>query len=121
MNSMRYLASSLSWISFFAAIVLTWYFYLRARNKERMALIEKGVDVSEIFAKREGTFRFPWLKLGIIITGISIGVSLVVFMMIIFPENNIFNDGALMLISGILFGGISMIIAYYVDKPVKKG
>ncbi|MCK4920726.1 MAG: hypothetical protein KAS71_06755, partial [Bacteroidales bacterium] len=62
MNSLRYLFEALPWLGFFAAIVLAWYFYLKARNKERMALIEKGADVSEIYSKQEVTFRFPWLK-----------------------------------------------------------
>ena len=68
MNSLRYLFEALPWLGFFAAIVLAWYFYLQARNKERMALIEKGADVSDIYSKQEVTFRFPWLKIGIIIT-----------------------------------------------------
>jgi len=39
---------ALVWLGFFAAVFLGWYFYLKARNKERMALIESGKDVSEI-------------------------------------------------------------------------
>ena len=87
-----------------------------------MALIEKGVDVSDIYAKRGEAFRFPWLKIGIIITGISVGVSII---LVFWLQKASFTSrtgglGLLMLISGILFGGISMIIAYLVDKPVNK-
>ena len=121
MNSFKYLFEALPWLGFFAAVLLAWYFYLQARNKERMALIEKGADVSEIYSKQEVTFRFPWLKLGIIITGISIGVSLAVLLMILMPDNDIMSvPGPLLLISGVLFGGIAMIIAHFVDKPRKK-
>ena len=58
---------ALVWLGFFAAVFLAWYFYLKARNKERMALIESGKDVSEIYSKQEIKFKFPWLKLGIIL------------------------------------------------------
>ena len=122
MTSLRYLFESLPWLGFLAALLLAWYFYLKARNKERMALIEKGADVSEIYSKQEVTFRFPWLKIGIIITGISIGASLIVLLSIMMPDNNIINSGVgpLMIISGVLFGGIAMIIAHFTDKPRKK-
>ncbi len=121
MNSSKYLFESLPWLGFFAAVLLAWYFYLQARNKERMALIEKGADVSDIYSKQEVTFRFPWLKLGIIITGISIGVSLAVLLMILMPDNDIMSvPGPFLIISGVLFGGIAMIIAYFADRPRKK-
>ena len=121
MNSFKYLFESLPWLGFCAAVLLAWYFYLKARNKERMALIEKGADVSDIYSKQEVTFRFPWLKIGIIITGISIGVSLAVLLMILNPNDKIMGDpGPLLLISGVLFGGIAMIIAHFADRPRKK-
>jgi membrane associated rhomboid family serine protease len=121
MNSFKYLFEALPWLGFCTAVLLAWYFYLKARNKERMALIEKGADVSDIYSKQELTFRFPWLKFGIIITGISIGVSLVVLLMILMPHHDILGDpGPLLIILGALFGGIAMIIAHFVDKPRKK-
>ncbi len=124
MNSFKYLFEALPWLGFCTAVLLAWYFYLKARNKERMALIEKGADVSEIYSKQEVTFRFPWLKLGIIITGICIGVSLIAILYIISIQNNKKSDdvfsGPFLIISGVLFGGIAMIIAHFVDKPRKK-
>jgi len=122
MNSLRYLFETLPWLGFFAAILLAWIFYLKARNKERMALIEKGADVSDIYTTQEVTFRFPWLKIGIIITGISIGVSLVILLLIMFPDNDVISNGIgpLMIISGFLFGGIAMIISHFIDRSRKK-
>ena len=122
MNSLRYFFDSLPWLGFFATVVLAWYFYLKARNKERMALIEKGADVSEIYSKQEVTFRFPWLKIGLVITGISIGITLVFVIYILFPNNTTYEDGLgpLTIISGCLFGGIAMIISHFVGRPGKK-
>ncbi|MCK4343933.1 MAG: hypothetical protein KAX05_01510 [Bacteroidales bacterium] len=118
MNNLALIFGPLVWISFFAALVLAWYFYLKARNKERMALIEKGVDVSEFYTKSDLKFRFPWLKIGIIVTGISIGFALGLF--IIADPKFQFEGGPVILATSFFFGGISIIIAYFVDKPQRK-
>lgn len=118
MKNLHFLFDSLVWISFFAAVFLAWYFYLKARNKERLALIEKGVDVSEFYTKSDLKFRFPWLKIGIIVTGISIGFALGLF--IIADPNFSFEEGPVVLATSFFFGGVSIIIAYFVDKPQRK-
>ena len=74
-------ALAITWLGFFAAVFLAWYFYLKARNKERMALIESGKDVSEIYSKQEIKLRFPWLKLGIIGTGMAFGFLVAFFIL----------------------------------------
>ena len=109
------------WLGFFAAIFLGWYFYLKARNKERMALIESGKDVSEIYSKQEIKFKFPWLKLGIILTGFSFGM-LVAFFVIEIVIKNLRLEYRIQeepLVIGIvtLFTAISIIVAYFADKP----
>lgn len=116
---MRNFDLTLIWLGFFAAVFLAWYFYLKARNKERMSLIEGGKDVSEIYAKREINFRFPWLKLGIILTGFSFG-----FLVAFFPLEILLSNIHLVIDKepvafGVvsLFTAISIIIAYFVDKP----
>lgn len=118
---MRNFDLTLIWLGFFAAIFLAWYFYLKARNKERMALIEGGKDVSEIYAKREIKFRFPWLKLGIITTGFSFGMLGAFFVVeVVFGQ---MMDMMRIEEGPVLFGvvslctAISIIIAYFVDKP----
>lgn len=59
---MEDLSIALIWLGFFASIVLGLYFYFSARHKERMALIEKNANVSEIFKVREFQFHFPGLS-----------------------------------------------------------
>ena len=110
---------ALVWLGFFASIFLGWYYFLQARNKERMALIERDKDVSEIYAKREFRFRFPWLKLGMLITGVGFGLTLTSLMMMNPTLEQVVNrtDGLVIAASIILFGGISMVIAHYIDKP----
>jgi len=109
------------WLGFFAAVFLAWYFYLQARNKERMALIESGKDVSEIYSKKEIKFRFPWLKIGIIFTGFSFGfLTAFFFVEILIKELDLgYRIQEEPLIFGItfLFTAISIIVAYFADKP----
>lgn len=117
---MHGIALAITWLGFFAAVFLAWYFYLKARNKERMALIESGKDVSEIYSKQEIKLRFPWLKLGIIGTGLSFGFLVAFFILEITVENlwpgrRIEKEPFVFGIIGI-FTGLAIIIAYYADK-----
>lgn len=110
------------WTAFFAAIFLGWYFYLKARNKERMALIERDKDVSQIYVrpKREIRFYFPWLKLGIILTGFSLG-WLVAFGVVEFGiDKREIQEEPLIFGVIFLFTAISIIVAYFVDRPKNK-
>jgi hypothetical protein len=111
---------------FFVSVVWGWYFYLKIRNKERMALIEKDKDVSEIYArpKTNFSFRFPWLKIGIISTGFSIGwiVALIISELILRQPNGYYRIKQEPFIMGVLFlfTSISILVAYFADKPKNK-
>jgi len=108
------------------SISLGWYFYLKIRNKERMALIEKDKDVSEIYArpKTSFSFSFPWLKIGIIATGFSIGLIVVEIIMQIFfmDQEGHYLRGSDTMGIGILFlfTSVSILVAYFADKPKNK-
>lgn len=116
---MEDISLTLIWLGFFASIFFGWYYYLQARNKERMALIEKNADVSEIFKSREARFRFPWLKLGMIFAGVGLGFCLVMFLNLnpaILDLNNRF-EGLMIMGFMFLFGGLGLVIAHFIDKP----
>lgn len=115
---LNYLFKALPWIAFFAAITLSYIYYIRARNRERLALIEKGTNAPDAFREK----KFPWLKIGIVITGVSIGVLLVLIYFFTAPDNTIPGEVLmlLMIVSGLIFGGISMIIAHFVDRKNKE-
>jgi len=105
---------------------LSWYIYLKVRNKERMALIEKDKDVSEIYArpKNNSGFHFPWLKVGIITTGFSIGWLIAILVQeIIFSQSHgsdSVNSGAVIMGIIFLFTSVSILVAYFADKPKNK-
>ncbi len=110
-------------------VFLSWYVYLKTRNKERMALIERDKDVSELYARRKSDsgFQFPWLKVGIIATGFSIG-WLVAWFLILAMENVLkdsFGNYSIQpepIFMGIifLFTSASILVAYFADKPKNK-
>ena len=108
------------------SISLGWYFYLKIRNKERMALIEKDKDVSEIYArpKTKSGFHFPWLKIGIISTGFSIGwiVAILILELVLRQPDRNYRIAAEPFILGIifLFTSVSILVAYFADKPKNK-
>jgi hypothetical protein len=117
---MRNFDETLVWLGFFAAVFLAWYFYIQARNKERMALIESGKDVSEIYKKQEIKFRFPWLKLGLMVIGIGFGLGL--FFTIYSLNADFFREvkrdlpEMFLAANMLVFGGIGLVVGYYLEK-----
>ena len=102
-------------LAFLVAIFLAWYFTHKSREKERMLLIEKGLEVPEDKGGWNFSFRFPWLKLGVLITAISVGLI----------TGGIINEltetrSEFVPIMMLFFGGIGMIIAHYVGKKDKE-
>ncbi|WP_034040635.1 DUF6249 domain-containing protein [Wocania ichthyoenteri] len=63
-------------ISLFLAIFGIFYLYLSTRNKERLALIEKGADASIFsFSKQAGSsWKVIVLNLAFLLMGIGLGV-----------------------------------------------
>jgi hypothetical protein len=98
-----------------------WYFKHRARSKERLLLIEKGIENKELNSITDKKVNFQWLRIGIVSTGIALG-SIFVTLLMNSPTNLpldrhfdwTFNFSVIL-----LFAGISMIIANFVGGPKK--
>jgi predicted membrane channel-forming protein YqfA (hemolysin III family) len=100
----------------FAALVLTVRYVTQARNKERMALIEKGVDISEIYKKSES--RNNTLKAGMFLVGIGLGIFAGYLLASMAGMN-----GVVSYFTGILlFGGASLILFHwYHNRQAESG
>jgi len=59
-------------LAFFVAVVLAIRYITDARSKEKMALIEKGIDISVIYSKKD--HRNTALKVGMFLVGIAVGL-----------------------------------------------
>ena len=117
---MTQIMTTLTWLGFFTAIILSYYFYLRYRNKERMALIEKGVDVSEVYKRREISFKFPWLRLGMLIIGIGSGIFIAYMYTVLvsqrFTGQNHAYEDIIMAWAILIFGGLGIIVGNILEK-----
>ena len=95
-------------ITFFAAIFGILYVYFTTRNKERLAMIEKGADPS-IFAspKRKLGRKIGLLAIGGAI-GLLVGQSLVVY-------GGVQEEIAIISMV-LLFAGSSLVIEHFLEK-----
>ncbi|WP_372947012.1 DUF6249 domain-containing protein [Mariniphaga sp.] len=98
-------------IGFFLAIFAILYVYWTTRTKERLALIEKGADAS-IF-KTEPS-KYALLKWGIFLIGLSVGVITG------FALANVVNEVVAFFTMIFFFGGVGLIIAYFVTSKLAK-
>jgi hypothetical protein len=109
-----------AFIALFATVFGIYYVHITTRNKERMALIEKGADASLFNTGKEGQKPFiNWnkftLKTGMFLMGIALGII----------------AGATLSNAGVLykdadypamiffFGGLSLVLFYVVDRNSK--
>lgn len=101
------------------AFFFAWFFYQKARDKERMYLLEKGEKLEDIFQiqkRNQFRFVFPWLKLGVVTTGLSISFMFIAFL-IRFLERDmeLFKGFLITFIIGLCIG-ISLIVNHFIAK-----
>lgn len=116
----------------FAVIFGIFYLFYSTRNKERLALIEKGVDAS-IFMKGSGRNAAPFwkvliLNLGLLAMGIGVGILLGTLLSYNFgyngswenrPENAI-DSGVFYAASIFLSAGGALLIGFKQTKKLDK-
>ena len=91
-----------------------YYLFISARNKERMALIEKGADASIFYSSKEKRVTPIWkvlvLNLSLLLMGIGIGIFLAgILTEVIGVKDHIAEPGTIFLMAGAgLFVGFNM-------------
>lgn len=100
-------------IVLFALVFGLFYIFIAARNKERMALIEKGAEAS-IFNKGKSLSTGKWLlQTGIFVIGVSLGI-LVGNML-----DSVGMKEPISYTSGIFFfGGVGLVVAYLIGRKL---
>jgi len=99
-------------IFFFLTVFGLFFIYIRARNKERLTLIEKGADAS-IFMTSGGNKNqtHSLLKIGLFFIGIAVGLIAGFFV------QSMGMVCAVAYISMIfLFGGLGLLVYYPISK-----
>lgn len=113
-------------VAFTACIFGIFYLFLNTRNRERMAMIEKGADPSLFSASREprsakvktrGSGLKFTLKSGMLIIGVGIGFVISVLFSG-FVQQGIYP----LLVIGIIFicGGSGLVAGFYMGRNLDK-
>jgi len=109
-----------AFIALFATVFGIYYVHITTRNKERMALIDKGADASLFNTGKEGQKSlFNWnkvtLKIGMLLMGVGIGIiaGSILYSMQVMEHG---SDYTSMIF---LFGGLSLVLFYLIDRKYK--
>ncbi len=108
---MSQITFTILFLAFLTTGFLAWYFSHKSREKERLMLIEKGLEVPDVERGIKFTFRFPWLKMGILITFIAIGLIVGIITSEMTATRAAFEP-----IMMLLFGGMGMILAHFAGR-----
>lgn len=92
------------------SILIIIFYIQKAKIKERMQLIDKGVDILSM-PKKESAFNSP-LMWGLF----SIGIGLGFFLGFLLIEFGVFKNEAYPAFLAMIFGGIGLTIYHYINK-----
>lgn len=84
-------------------------------NKEKMAMIERGIDPGIARARASAPTPFISLKFGLLMVGLGLGLITALFAVM---NSSIHDEDAAALYFGFIFifGGIGLIISYVIEK-----
>lgn len=97
----------------FGAIVVI--VYLSLRKKERMAMLDRGVDASVFLVPQKKGSQA--LKYGTLLIGVALGILL--GKLLATTEAFMYEEEAAYFSMIFLFGGISLVISYFLEKKMK--
>lgn len=100
-------------IGFFLAIFAILYVFWTTRTKERLALIEKGVDAG-VFKTDPVNRRIDLVKWGVFLIALGIGVVAGLAL------SNVINEVVAFFTAILICGGVGLIAAYFVIKKLAK-
>lgn len=107
-------------ISLFLAIFGIIYLFLSTRNKERLALIEKGVDAGIFMKGRQNgipTGRIIILNLALLLMGIGVGV----FIALLLSTYTSLREDAIYPAAIFTMAGIGLFVGFHITGNLEKG
>ncbi len=107
-------------LSFFIFLFATLYLYFTTRNKERMALIEKGAEASIFVQGRRKGSAPVWkvfiLNLALLLVGIGLAIFIGSFMeYTLGVEEDIAYPGSIFLMAG-----VGLLTGFFITKKMEK-
>jgi hypothetical protein len=89
--------------------------YIGTRRKERMAMLEKGVDASVFFSKKTSSNEYS-LKYGLLLIGLAIGILFGNLLANSEPFAEAEEASYFSMI--FLFGGLALLINYFIARKM---
>ncbi|MGE5420790.1 MAG: DUF6249 domain-containing protein [Chloroflexota bacterium] len=106
-----------AFIAFFATVFGIMYLFYTTRNKERLALIEKGADASLFDIKSVSSFS--WGKLSLKLGMLAIGIALGILVGAMLTYGGMLDEDINYASMIFLFGGLALVLFYFVDRKLK--
>lgn len=103
----------------FGAIFGIVYLYLSTRNKERLALIEKGIDAS-IFIKGKGHTAPIWKVLILNLALLLMGIGLGVFIASLLANYTSLDEDAIYPAVIFFMAGVGLFVGFNMTKNLEK-
>ncbi len=102
----------------FATLFGMWYVFFTTRNKERLALIEKGADASLFNVGRK--YNVKWKNFSLSAGMFLIGIGLGIIVGALLAASTLFEKGAAYTLSIFLFSGLALVTYYFVARKLDK-
>ena len=102
-------------IAIFAMTFGIVYIIVTARNRERMALIEKGAD-PKLFESIKRSAKFRTLKFGLLLVGVGLGVFFATLLISSGMEGEAAYPAMIC-----VFGGAGLLVAYQMEQKSHPG
>ena len=100
-------------IASLATILAIIYLIVTAKNRERMAMIEKGVDPKDFMSKpKPRSNSYGIITWGLLLVGVGLGIF---FGSILETYTDIQEEPAYFACA-LLFGGLGLVLAYFITK-----
>jgi hypothetical protein len=106
-------------ISLFLVIFGIFYLYLSTRNKERLALIEKGIDASVFFTGRQNTVAI-WKVFILNVALLCMGIGLGVFIALLLTTYSSLNGDAVYPATIFFMAGVGLLAGFTLTKNLDK-
>ncbi len=101
----------------FGVIFGMFYLYISARNRERLALIEKGADASIFYSARKSVtpvWKVIVVNLGMLLMGIGVGI----FLANLFADSFGMDEDVAYPGTIFLLAGIGLLAGFFVTKKL---
>lgn len=110
----------ITFIALSAMVFGMWYIYYTTRNKERMALIEKGADASLFNTGKDESKSFiNWSKFTLKIGMLGMGIALGIIIGSLLANQSVLDEDASYSSMIFFFGGLSLVVFYIIDRRSK--